>query len=202
MLRIFLHQPILIMELIVLSDPELWKAILSIALNPLFWNIVGQAEYYNHTMSKIFCNNKKLSVIILGIIILLLNGVRSYYFHSAINSQPQIPVSHPLVFIIGSFLALVGQFFVITSFYKLGFYPTFLGDHFGIFIHEAPITTFPFSVISDPMYWGSALTYLGIAVLETSFVGIILTAWIAIVYQLAIIHESKMLRIIYSKKAA
>jgi phosphatidylethanolamine N-methyltransferase len=34
------------------------------------------------------------------------------------------------------------------------------GDYFGI-LKEARVTTFPFSVLDNPMYWGSTANYLG-----------------------------------------
>lgn len=34
------------------------------------------------------------------------------------------------------------------------------GDYFGILM-EAKVTSFPFSVLDNPMYWGSTAVYLG-----------------------------------------
>lgn len=34
------------------------------------------------------------------------------------------------------------------------------GDYFGI-LKEAKVTSFPFSVLDNPMYWGSTAIYLG-----------------------------------------
>lgn len=38
------------------------------------------------------------------------------------------------------------------------------GDYFGI-LKEARVTTFPFNVLDNPMYWGSTANYLGWAVM-------------------------------------
>lgn len=38
------------------------------------------------------------------------------------------------------------------------------GDYFGI-LKEARVTTFPFNIVDNPMYWGSTANYLGWAVL-------------------------------------
>ena len=35
-----------------------------------------------------------------------------------------------------------------------------VGDYFGILM-EAKVTSFPFSVLDNPMYWGSTAVYLG-----------------------------------------
>ena len=151
-------------------------------------------------MTIFFCGKKKLAITVLGISILLLNCLRTISFELAIESQPKIEVISPIVSYISYAIFISGQVFVITSFYQLGFYATFLADHFGVFIHDAPLTAFPFSVCGDPMYWGSTLSYFGLAIYNNSAAGIILTAWVGIIYKIAIAHESKMLNIIYSKK--
>ena len=38
------------------------------------------------------------------------------------------------------------------------------GDYFGI-LKEARVTTFPFNVLDNPMYWGSTANYLGWALM-------------------------------------
>lgn len=38
------------------------------------------------------------------------------------------------------------------------------GDYFGI-LKESRVTTFPFSVLDNPMYWGSTANYLGWALM-------------------------------------
>lgn len=189
------------MDLLVdFSNPTFVKALICIALNPLYWNTVAQVEYYTHAVSKVFCSSKKLSVTILAITIILLNILRTYQFEEAIKTQPKFSSDYEAIVYLGYFLILLGQFFTLTSFYRLGFYATFLADHFGLFIHDAPITSFPFNVMSDPMYWGSTISYLGIALSQSSPAGLVLTIWVGIVYKLAIIQESKMLNLIYSKK--
>jgi protein-S-isoprenylcysteine O-methyltransferase Ste14 len=189
-------------QLVDLSSPVFWQAVVCITINPLYWNTVAQIEYYTSSISKLFCSSKKLSVTVLAITIILLNVLRTTMFESAIKSQPTFNISTSFHIYIGYVLILLGQFLTMSSFYKLGFYATFLADHFGLFTHDAPITSFPFSLISDPMYWGSSISYFGIALSQSSPSGLLLTLWIIIIYKLAIIQESKMLRIIYSKKAS
>lgn len=189
-------------KLVDLSSPVFWQAIICIAINPLYWNTVAQIEYYTHSISKLFCSNKKLAVAVLGITIVLLNVLRTTMFELAISSQPVYDLPFTTHHYLGYLLIAIGQFLTISSFYKLGFYATFLADHFGLFMHDAPITSFPFNVLSDPMYWGSTITYLGIAVSQSSPSGLLLTFWIFIIYKLAIMQESKMLHIIYSKKSS
>lgn len=38
------------------------------------------------------------------------------------------------------------------------------GDYFGI-LKEARVTTFPFNILDNPMYWGSTANYLGWALM-------------------------------------
>lgn len=189
------------MELIHWTDPLLWTSAFFMLFGPLIWNILAQTEYYHHSLTQLFCGHKKIAIIALAFIILLLNYLRSTVFNLAIESQPKFPLSHPVLFIISIVLVGFGQLLVWASFYRLGFYPTFLADYFGVFIHDAPITSFPFSVCNDPMYFGSAVTHFGVAIAHSSPAGLLLSAFLSIVYKLAISQEGKMLQIIYSKKA-
>mmetsp|Transcript_6857 Transcript_6857/g.10109 ORF Transcript_6857/g.10109 Transcript_6857/m.10109 type:complete len:190 (-) Transcript_6857:30-599(-) len=188
------------MELIDFQDPNLYTALLAIALNPIYWNLAAQLEYRTKLISKFF-TKERVACSALGVTILLLNYVRTNAFHTAVSSQPKMEADSALVSLVCYGLVVLGQVFVITSFYKLGWYGTFLGDYFGIFDLDGPVTSFPFNVTSDPMYWGSTITYLGYAILERSFAGLILTGWLALVYSLAIALEGPMLRQLYSKKS-
>jgi len=51
------------------------------------------------------------------------------------------------------------------------------------------VTGFPFNVLNDPMYVGSAFTHLGTALWFQSPAGILLAAWIFVVYQAALRFE-------------
>ena len=79
---------------------------------------------------------------------------------------------------IGIGILAVGVTLVLSSTYQLGLPCTFLGasavtppprhdcaagDYFGILL-DAPATGFPFNVLNDPMYVGTALNFLGEAV--------------------------------------
>jgi phosphatidylethanolamine N-methyltransferase len=46
--------------------------------------------------------------------------------------------------------------------WALGVTGTYLGDYFGILMSEM-VTGFPFNVMSDPMYWGSSMCFVGVA---------------------------------------
>jgi hypothetical protein len=65
---------------------------------------------------------------------------------------------------------------------------TYLGDYFGILMSNR-VTGFPFNVLNDPMYIGSALSHLGTALWFQSPVGILLAAWVHVVYTIALKYE-------------
>lgn len=47
--------------------------------------------------------------------------------------------------------------------YMLGITGTFLGDYFGILMDEM-VTGFPFSVLKNPMYDGSTMNFIAVAI--------------------------------------
>lgn len=71
---------------------------------------------------------------------------------------------------------------------------TYLGDYFGILMSHR-VTGFPFNVLNDPMYVGSAMTHLGTALWKQSPVGIALSFWIFVVYTLALRFEGSALQL-------
>ncbi|XP_045634140.1 phosphatidylethanolamine N-methyltransferase isoform X1 [Ursus americanus] len=146
------------------SDPCFVAAILAITFNPLFWNVVARWEQKTRKLSRAF-RSPYLACYSLGAAILLLNVLRSHCFTQAMLSQPKMEsLDNPTAYRTGLALLGVGSAFVISSFLALGFTGTFLGDYFGI-LKEARVTTFPFNVLDNPMYWGSTANYLGWAVI-------------------------------------
>lgn len=80
-------------------------------------------------------------------------------------------------YIVGGF----GSLLVLTSFMRLGITGTYCGDYFGIQM-EKRVTNFPFNICEDPMYLGSTLNFLSVAIFKQSFAGLTLTALVYIVY--------------------
>ena len=95
---------------------------------------------------------------------------------------------------------ITGQVFVLSSFYKLGVTGTFLGDYCGILM-DAPVTSFPFNVLANPMYVGSTLSFLALALFYGSPVGVLLAAEVYLVYRIALIFEESFTKLIYERKA-
>lgn len=76
--------------------------------------------------------------------------------------------------------------------WALGVTGTYLGDYFGILM-DAPVTGFPFNVTGSPMYWGSTLNFLGVALYNGKVAGILLTAQVFVLYWFALKWEEYVL---------
>ncbi|XP_022416674.1 phosphatidylethanolamine N-methyltransferase isoform X5 [Globicephala melas] len=183
------------------SEPHFVAAVLTIAFNPLFWNVVARWEHKTRKLSGAF-GSPHLACCTLGGAILLLNVLRSHCFTQAMLSQPRMQsLDNPLAYRMGLALLGVGGVFVLSSFLALGFTGTFLGDYFGI-LKETRVTTFPFSVLDNPMYWGSTANYLGWAIMHASPAGLLLTTVVALTYTVAILYEEPFTAEIYRQKAS
>ncbi|XP_029068919.1 phosphatidylethanolamine N-methyltransferase isoform X3 [Monodon monoceros] len=126
--------------------------------------VVARWEHKTRKLSGAF-GSPHLACCTLGGAILLLNVLRSHCFTQAMRSQPRMQsLDNPLAYRTGLALLGVGGVFVLSSFLALGFTGTFLGDYFGI-LKETRVTTFPFSILDNPMYWGSTANYLGWAIM-------------------------------------
>lgn len=182
-----------------LTDTNLWIAVATIIFHPLFWNLMGRWEYKTQGLSKMF-HSRHVACCFLAICISGLGIFRDARFNEALNSQPRwYALQENYILWSGYLCIVIGCVLVFSSFYALGFYGTFLGDYFGILMEEK-VTGFPFSVLDNPMYWGSTLNFLGAALVKASQSGLILTALIAIVYKVAIMFEGPFTEQIYAVK--
>ena len=182
-----------------LANWNFWMPILCVAVNPIYWNVVARLEYYTHFWSRVFCGTR-CSIWFLAASILALNAVRTAAFHQAVEKGPKSEIldAYPAFKALGLALICVGALFVCTSFWKLGFYGTFLGDYFGILMNER-VTGFPFSVLDHPMYMGSVMMYMGQSCLSASANGLLLSLWIYATYKVAILFEEPFTTMIYAK---
>ncbi|XP_057264453.1 phosphatidylethanolamine N-methyltransferase isoform X3 [Pezoporus wallicus] len=125
---------------------------------------------------------------------------QGFCFTEAMKSQPKLEgLDCHWAYYLGLVILAVGTLFVITSFLALGFTGTFLGDYFGILM-EAKVTSFPFSVLDNPMYWGSTAVYLGWSLMHASPAGLLLTAVVAVSYTIATLYEGPFTEEIYRQK--
>ncbi|XP_072273534.1 phosphatidylethanolamine N-methyltransferase isoform X2 [Pyxicephalus adspersus] len=170
-----------------------------IIFNPLFWNVVARWEYRTHTLTRLF-RSPYIGCYSLGAVIISLALYRSHCFTEAMAFQPQLDfLKGQEFYYIGVALVAVGGVLVISSFLALGFVGTYLGDYFGILMDEK-VTCFPFIVMENPMYWGSTANYLGLALMNSSPAGLVLTAVVAISYKVAILFEGPFTEKIYRMK--
>lgn len=122
----------------------------------------------------------------LAFAIFSLGILRDHLYQLALADQPYYaPVHQP---ILGAVLFGFGSVLVLSSMYALGVTGTYLGDYFGILM-DAPVTGFPFSITGSPMYWGSTLNFLGVALYHGKVAGVALTAEVFILYWFALQWE-------------
>jgi len=183
------------------NDPHLYYTCIIIILCPLIWNIIARLCHIfipkNTSKSK-----RYIICYLLMIWIFSFSSYRDYLIRKIIQDQPKLIISEEYTKIIGLIsigLFILGQIFVLSSFYKLGITGTFLGDYCGILM-DAPVTTFPFNILNNPMYIGSTLSFLALALYYISPVGILLTIEIYIVYQIALLFEESYTKWIYKQK--
>ncbi|KAJ5995702.1 Phospholipid methyltransferase [Penicillium waksmanii] len=183
-------------DIVDLSAPSLAVSAATIAFNPIFWNIVARAEYNNHILTRIFGGPYR-GCYFLAFTIFALGIFRDHVYQLALADQPfYAPVHQP---IIGGVLFALGSVLVLSSMWALGVTGTYLGDYFGILM-DAPVTGFPFNVTGSPMYWGSTLNFLGVALYRGKVAGILLTAFVFVLYWFALKWEDPFTAEIYAKR--
>ena len=171
-----------------------------VMINPLFWNIVSRYEYKTRTVSKVLGGPKR-GCAALGACILTLNYLRTATFHNTVDQYGYWePLNNDVVEALGYLIVAAGSLLVISSSWKLGFFVSFMGDYFGLLLNSK-VTGFPFNVVNDPMYFGSGLVYLGLALQHASIVGLVLTGCIAVSYGIAVRFEGPFTAQIYNERS-
>ncbi|KAJ8036744.1 Phosphatidyl-N-methylethanolamine N-methyltransferase [Holothuria leucospilota] len=195
--------PKIVREMIYFDDTNFWLGAFMMLFNPFFWNVGARLEYNTKLISKL-CGSAKAGCILLGATIIFFTFIRSRRYHIVLESQPYLSdcyffMGWPVLTWIG--LALIGWGLVlgVSSLYVLGFYGTYLGDYFGILM-DAKVTSFPFSVTLHPMYYGSWMQYLGIALWYRSPAGLLLCCLLLIAYRTAISFEGPFTEKIYRQR--
>ncbi|XP_026860885.2 phosphatidylethanolamine N-methyltransferase [Electrophorus electricus] len=189
-----------VMKHIDLMEPRFCVAVVAIIFNPFFWNVVARWEHRTRGLTRLF-GSPYLACYCLGVLILLLNVYRSHSITVAMKGQPRLELLDGVhMYYVGASLMAVGSLLVVASFLALGFTGTFLGDYFGILMEEK-VTDFPFNVMDNPMYWGSTANYLGLALMNASPVGVLLTAVVALSYRVAIAYEGPFTEEIYRRRS-
>lgn len=145
-------------------EPTLGMAVVTIIMAPLIWNLMARLEYFTSFLSKVFLGRRS-GCVILGAWIFTFSIYRDAVVHAAIRRQPRLEsMDTPLWYFVGIVCGAFGAILVLSSFYKLGFFGTYLGDYFGILMSER-VTGFPFNLVDHPMYDGSSLLFTGMAIM-------------------------------------
>ena len=177
-----------------------------IAASPLIWNIVVQNEHKKHTMEKLF-GGKYRACYVMAAWIFFSSLYRDYLFQQAVDTNRALTLTTDskvadLLHKAGTGAIAGGMTLVLSAYYRLGITGTYLGDYFGILMKER-VTAFPFSMFENPMYLGSTLSFLGIALRENSAVGVGLAAWVYGVYHVSTTYyEGPYTAKIYEEAAA
>ena len=126
--------------------------------------------------------------------------MRDLLYERALRRQPSHPLLETdLATYIGYALIACGNVLVLSSTWALGITGTFLGDYFGILMDDI-VTGFPFNVTDAPMYYGSTMSFLGSALVYGKPAGVLLTAWVLVVYLVALRFENPFTAEIYAKR--
>ena len=172
-----------------------------VAWNPLIWNVIARIEYKTHLVSYIFRGPKK-GCTALGLLILSLGYLRTRTFYQTMDWYSSCEfLQNNFILGIGYMLSAVGIALLSISFYRLGFYGAFMGDHFGILLDHR-ITAFPYNIFEDPLYVGTVMMYYGIALEHASLIGLLLAVCITISYVGATLAERPYTTKIYTEAAA
>ncbi|XP_046566093.1 phosphatidylethanolamine N-methyltransferase-like isoform X1 [Haliotis rubra] len=181
------------------TDFNVWFGLAALWLTPFTWNVVARLEYRTQFLTKLF-GNPRLACTALALCIISATLYKSYRFKMAMDSQPRcILLQENWILWLGYFLIYLGVLLVVSSFLALGFFGTYLGDYFGILMDEK-VTSFPFNLVGNPMYVGSTINYLGMALIRASSAGLFLTAAVGLAYYVAILFEEPFTEEIYRNR--
>lgn len=184
------------------QDPALLISLASIAFNPIFWNIVARSEYRNKTLTRLAGGRSLYGCYGLAATIFSLGIFRDILYEKALRAQPTWAVFEEYdqlttATAIASFLT--GNVLVLSSMWALGITGTYLGDYFGILMDDI-VTSFPFNVCNNPMYYGSSLSFLGTALWFKKPAGVFVTAFVFVMYIIALRFEEPFTAGIYAKR--
>ncbi|WFC94247.1 protein kinase C [Malassezia brasiliensis] len=193
--------PYVVKDIVDLTQPSLWIAVVSILFNPTFWNIVAQNEHRNRTITKILGGRSYLGCYLLAVTIFSLGILRDMLYNRALAVQPTNPaLDNHAVRVLAVMLFAVGNVLVISSMYVLGVTGTYLGDYFGILMDHM-VTGFPFNVVADPMYWGSSANFVAVALWYAKPAGLLLSVVVIATYAVALQFEGPFTSNIYKEAA-
>jgi methylene-fatty-acyl-phospholipid synthase len=170
----------------------------SIAFNPIWWNVVARTEHKLKIMTRIV--GPYNGCYLLAIAIFTLGLIRDHFYLEALKTVPASQVLLELPHrAIGAVFFGIGNILVLSSMWALGVTGTYLGDYFGILMKER-VTSFPFNVTDNPMYYGSFLSFIGTAFWYAKPLGFLLSAEVLVMYLIALRFEEPYTAAIYAKR--
>ncbi|KAJ2716928.1 Phosphatidyl-N-methylethanolamine N-methyltransferase [Coemansia spiralis] len=182
------------------SKASLWVVLASITFNPLFWNIAARREYRTHWLSSL-CGGPRQGCYAIAATIFALGILRDVLFREALQQQPTLALfDNRLVQAVAVAAIGTGALLVASSTWMLGITGTFLGDYFGILM-DSRVTGFPFNVLDNPMYVGSTLSFFGATLWYAKPAGLFVTAYVWLVYTIALRFEGPFTAMIYANRA-
>lgn len=184
---------------------SIFAAVAGVAASPIIWNIVARNEYRNHTIERTV-KSKLVGCYLLAAWIFFSSLYRDYLFDVAMNLNAEYVLSNDesFVHLLGTAASLIfgaGMVLVLGAYYRLGITGTYLGDYFGILM-KSRVTAFPFSHFENPMYLGSTMCFLAMALWSNSLVGVVLSGWVYAVYHVSTTYfEGPFTTMIYENAA-
>lgn len=180
--------------------PELTYALATILFNPVFWNIVARLQHKTHFLSRA-AGGAYRGCYLLAFTIFSLGIYRDNVYHTALLQQPTYePLAlSAVVKILAVALFGFGNVLVLSSMWALGVTGTYLGDYFGILMKER-VTSFPFNINDNPMYNGLTLCFLGTALWYGKPTGILVSAFVYVMYRVALVFEEPYTAKIYAHR--
>lgn len=182
------------------SKTSFWLTLASITFNPTFWNIAARREYHTRWITRLCGNNQYKGCYLIAVTIFSLGIIRDMIFNYALAQQPTMSLlDSVLVRMVAVLLIGFGMTMVVSSMYMLGITGTYLGDYFGILMDER-VTGFPFNVLDNPMYAGSACSFVGTSLWYAKPAGLVISAYVWLAYQVALGYEEPFTAMIYSNR--
>lgn len=139
-------------------------AVIATMIPVLVWNTIGPFQYYTGIISRLTIK-PIIGVYLSAATIGFLSVMRSALFIQAMRSQVTLEeMDTPFFHVLGGVIGVFGLAMFLGAYYKLGMTGTYLGDYFGI-MRKEKITSFPFSIMNNPMYDGQSMIHLAQAIL-------------------------------------
>lgn len=177
-------------------EHSLYFAAFLIVICPLYWNYMARREHRTRGMSDFFSSSFK-GFIWFTLSVILLSLFRDWRYLQALKSQTRwVTLQQNTILWFGYFLIVLGSSLNLCSLCSLGIKGAYFGEFFG-FLLPRKLQSFPFNIVEHDFYVGSVLLYLGLALVNASQAGLILTFLLAVVYRISYLYERPYMEDLY-----